>query len=258
MNETIVIEVQRYRPEQDPHPWWQAFELDYRPEMSVLDALHQIRDRHDSGLAYRWSCRMAICGSCGLMVDGVPRLGCKTFLRDYYPDRIRLGPLAHFPIERDLIVDLRDFLDKLAAVKPYLIRAAQDERPSEPRRQTPAQLARFLPFAQCISCGLCYAACPEYGLNNRFFGPAALALLHRYNRDSRDQGRAERLPTMNAEDGVWGCTFVGYCSQVCPKGVDPAAAINQGKIVSVIDYVRHLVGLSPATSGQDATQEGER
>jgi fumarate reductase iron-sulfur subunit len=103
-------------------------------------------------------------------------------------------------------------------------------------RQTPAQLARYQQFSQCINFLLCYAACPQYGLNSDFQGPGIMALLHRYNSDSRDQGKARRMPIVNAEDGVWSCTLVGYCSEVCPKNVDPAAAINRNKVDSTMDY----------------------
>ena len=89
----------------------------------------------------------------------------------------------------------------------------------------------------CINCGLCYAACPQYKLNPSFVGPAVLSLLHRYNADSRDGGKAERMKILNQESGVWSCTFVGYCSEVCPKGVDPAAAIQLGKVESSKDYL---------------------
>jgi len=94
----------------------------------------------------------------------------------------------------------------------------------------------YYQYSQCINCLLCYAACPQYGLNSSFTGPGALALLHRYNADSRDEGKSERMKVVNAEDGVWGCTLVGYCSEVCPKGVDPARAVNQNKIESTKDY----------------------
>ena len=248
MSNTIRVEVVRYRPEQDNEPWLQGFDVAYSPEMSVLDALNQIKDELDSTLSFRWSCRMAICGSCGYMVNGVPKLGCKTFLRDYYPHKVKIEALANFPIERDLVADIGDFVTKLEEVKPYLIRESQGELKDGEYLQTPAQLARYKQYSLCINCGLCYAACPQYGLNNNFMGPAALALLHRYNQDSRDQGRAERLPIMNSEEGVWSCTFVGYCSQVCPKGVDPAAAINQGKVESLTDYALNLVGLSAAAT----------
>jgi len=83
---------------------------------------------------------------------------------------------------------------------------------------------------------LCYAACPQFGLNPEFTGPGVLALLHRYNEDSRDGGREQRMEILNAEEGVWSCTAVGYCSEVCPKGVDPANAVNQNKVNSALDY----------------------
>ncbi len=89
---------------------------------------------------------------------------------------------------------------------------------------------------------LCYAACPEYGLNTEFVGPGLLALLHRYNADSRDGGRAERMPVLNAEEGVWTCMAVGYCSEVCPKAVDPAHAVNQNKATSAADYFLSWLG----------------
>ena len=92
--------------------------------------------------------------------------------------------------------------------------------------------------SQCVStCGLCYAACPQFGLNPEFLGPAAITMAHRYNLDNRDHGKAKRMSLLNGKNGVWSCTFVGYCSEVCPKHVDPASAINQGKVESAKDYV---------------------
>lgn len=237
----IKVSVMRYRPEQDDKPFWQSFDVPYQEDMSVLDALHYIKDNLDGSLSFRWSCRMAICGSCGYQINNVPKLGCKTFLRDYYPNEVRIEALAHFPIERDLIADLGDFIDKLETIKPYIIREEEQKLEDGEYQQTPADMVRYQQFSQCINCGLCYAACPQYGLDNKFMGPAALALLHRYNHDSRDQGCKERLPIINSEEGVWGCTFVGYCSEVCPKGVDPAAAIQLGKIESGLDFALNLL-----------------
>jgi fumarate reductase iron-sulfur subunit len=241
----MTIVVSRYRPEQDAQPWDQSFEVPYSYDTSVLEALQYIKDHLDPSLSFRWSCRMAICGSCGFMVAGVPKLGCKTFLRDYsQAGSIRISALDNFPVERDLVSDIRDFVDKLETIKPYIIR--EQEQPVEEGEylQTPAQLDKYKQFSQCINCGLCYAACPQFGRNPEFLGPAALALAFRYNQDSRDQGSAERMEFLNAEQGVWSCTFVGYCSEVCPKHVDPAAAINQGKLASNIDYGLNLVGLA--------------
>ncbi|MFN7220700.1 MAG: 4Fe-4S dicluster domain-containing protein, partial [Burkholderiales bacterium] len=107
--------------------------------------------------------------------------------------------------------------------------------------QTPEQRDRYEQFSSCINCMLCYAACPQYGLNPEFTGPGVLALLHRYNADSRDGGAAERLALGHADEGFWGCTAVAYCSEVCPKGVDPANAINQNKMNSAISYFTRFI-----------------
>jgi fumarate reductase iron-sulfur subunit len=241
---SIRIEVLRYRPAQDAHPVVQSFEVPYSDDMSVLQGLQYIKDHLDGSLSFRWSCRMAICGSCGMMVDGRPKLSCKTFLRDYAPGPLRIEALAHFPIERDLVVTVQDFVDKLESITPYIV-------PKQPRSlaegehlQTPQQLAQYEQFSSCINCLLCYAACPQYGLDSSFIGPGAMALLHRYNADSRDGARAQRMEIVNAEEGVWSCTAVGYCSEVCPKGVDPANAVNQNKVASAKDYFLRF--LSPA------------
>ena len=235
---TIKLDVLRYRPEEDDKPFTQTFEVPYTEDMSVLEGLQYIKDHLDSTLSFRWSCRMAICGSCGLMVDGVPKLGCKTFLRDYYPKKMTLEPLANFPIERDLVVVMDDFVNKLEEIKPYIIPGENPKCLEDGAyKQTPEQMAIYKQYSMCINCGLCYAACPQYALDDKFMGPAILALLARYNRDSRDHGKAERMKIVNQEEGVWGCTFVGYCSVVCPKDVDPAAAIQQLKVESSKDYM---------------------
>ncbi len=232
----IELEVLRYHPEHDDEPHFQCYAVPFSDDMSVLQGLQYIKDHLDGSLAFRWSCRMAVCGSCGKMIDGVPHLSCKTFLRDYHPGKVRVEPLSHFPIERDLIVDQGDFLAKLEGIKPYIV-PHRERRPEEGTYlQTPQELERYRQFSQCINCLLCYAACPQYGLNPRFIGPAILSLLHRYNVDSRDSARAERMEIVNAEEGVWGCTLVGYCSEVCPKQVDPAAAVNRNKVNSTLDF----------------------
>ncbi len=230
MTQTIVIA--RYNPEQDKKPHHEAYQVQSDDNTSVLDALQQVQQQ-DPGLSFRWSCRMAICGSCGVMVNGVPKLGCQTFLRDY-PAGLVITPLSNFAVEKDLIVDMEPFLEHLSAIKPWLITTAGG---TQPHVQTPQQLSKYQQFANCINCGLCYSACPQFGLNPEFRGPAALALAHRYNLDSRDQGKAQRMPELNAKNGVWSCTFVGFCSEVCPKKVDPAAAINQGKVESAKDMI---------------------
>ena len=236
MQKTLVIECLRYDPETDAAPRYQCYEVPFSDETSVLEGLQYIKDHLDGSLSFRWSCRMAICGSCGMMLNGVPALSCESFLRTYHPGKLRVEPLNHFPIQRDLAVEQSDFLKKLESVKPYLVPRKRQAGEEKTYLQTPAQMDEYYQYSQCINCLLCYAACPQYGLNSAFTGPAALALLHRYNSDSRDAGMRERMEVVNAEDGVWGCTLVGYCSEVCPKGVDPARAVNQNKINSTKDY----------------------
>ena len=161
--------------------------------------------------------------------------------RDFYPNTVRVEALAHFPIERDLVIVMDDFMEKLDSIKPYII-------PEKPRAlsegeylQTPAERDLYEQFSSCINCLLCYAACPQYGLNSNFIGPGAMALLHRYNLDNRDSGKEQRMPLVHAEEGVFNCTAVGYCSEVCPKKVDPANAVNINKTESASDYFLRFV-----------------
>jgi fumarate reductase iron-sulfur subunit len=243
----IDIEVLRYNPESDTEPHSETWRVPFDHDTSVLAGLQYIKDHIDGSLTFRWSCRMAVCGSCGKMINGVPRLSCKTFLRDYYPGKVRVEALEHFPIVRDLAVDQADFLDKFESIRPWIVREKEKPLAEGTHRQTPAELARYEQFAGCINCLLCYSACPQYGLDESFTGPALLALLHRYNADSRDQGKRERMELVNAEEGVWGCTLVGYCSEVCPKQVDPAFAINQNKVESTKDWFLRFLSPRGAT-----------
>ncbi len=234
----ITLQVQRYRPEADVEPGFQEYEVPCREDWVVLDGLNYIKDQLDGTLSYRWSCRMGICGSCGMTVNGEPQLTCATFLADYAPGPLRVEPLRNFPVIRDLVVELGDFMRKLTLVKPWIVR--QDEPPvSEGEyRQTPAQMDQYHQFSMCINCMLCYAACPVYGLDPDFVGPAAIALAQRYNLDSRDQGAAERFDLLAQEEGIWACTFVGDCTRVCPKDVDPAGAIQRYKLQAAFEWLK--------------------
>ena len=237
----IALQVTRYHPGVDTEPRTQIYEVPFRDDMVVLDALNHIKDQIDGTLSFRWSCRMGVCGSCGMMVDGVPRLTCAAFLRDCLSEPVRVEPLANFPVIRDLVVDITDFMEKLKAVKPWIIR--EDEKPvSEGEyRQSPEQMERYEQFSACINCMLCYAACPVYGMHPGFLGPAATALAHRYNLDSRDQGRDQRQPVVAGQEGIWECTFVGECSVVCPKNVDPAAALQRSKVATAQELLRSVL-----------------
>jgi fumarate reductase iron-sulfur subunit len=248
----IEIEVLRYRPEQDQEPFLQSFKVPFADDWSVLQGLQYIKDELDGSLSYRWSCRMAICGSCGMMVNGVPSLSCKTFLRDFFPGKVTIEPLNHFPIERDLVIVVDDFIEKLESIKPYIIPKEERSLAQGEYIQTPAQRDVYEQFSSCINCMLCYAACPQYGLNSDFLGPGIIALLHRYNTDSRDGAAGQRLPLIHAESGVFNCTAVGYCSEVCPKGVDPANAVNMNKTDSAKDYFLRFVGAGTSCKEETA------
>jgi fumarate reductase iron-sulfur subunit len=240
---TMELEILRYRPEQDQKPSFQTYVIPFKQEWVVLDAINYIKDYIDGSLSYRWSCRMGVCGSCGMMVNGVPKLTCAAFLKDYYPEKVRVEPLNGFPIQRDLVIVMDDFINKLEEIKPWIIRKEGEEKSLEEGEylQTPAELAAYKQYSMCINCMLCYAACPVYAIDNSFIGPAAIALAQRYNMDSRDQGREIRQQVIASNEGVWECTFVGECSEVCPKDVDPAAAIQRGKVSGTIDYFRNVI-----------------
>src|SRR5207244_1600778 len=131
-----------------------------------------------------------------------------------------------------------DFMRKLTAVKPWLVRRQERPLSEGEHRQTPEQMDEYKQFSMCINCTLCYAACPVYGLDPSFTGPAALALAERYNLDSRDQGAEERTDVLSQHDGIWDCTVVGECSVVCPKQVDPSLAIQQYKLTATKEWFK--------------------
>ena len=241
MAEMITLEVMRYRPEQETEPTFQRYEVPFHEDWVVLDALNYIKDRLDGSLSYRWSCRMGVCGSCGMMVNGEPQLTCATFLSHYLPGPIRVEPLRYFPIMRDLVINMTDFMAKLQSVKPWIIPSQEKPLSQGEYLQTPEELDVYKQFSMCINCMLCYAACPVYGLDPQFIGPAAIALAQRYNLDSRDQGASQRLDLLSQDEGIWGCTFVGECSKVCPKEVDPAGAIQQYKLTATKEWFKALL-----------------
>jgi fumarate reductase iron-sulfur subunit len=236
MSESITLEVQRYRPEEEAAPVWQRFEVPLRPKWMVLDGLNYIKDELDGSLSYRWACRMGVCGSCGMMVDGKPVLTCATYLASLAPGPVKVEPLKAFPVIRDLVIDVEDFVGKLESVKPWIVRREEKPLAAGEYLQTPDELAGYKRYSMCINCLLCYAACPIAALEPGFVGPAAIALAQRYNLDSRDQGAGERMDLLSQDHGIWSCTFVGECSVVCPKDVDPAGAIQRYKVQAAADW----------------------
>ena len=238
MAKRIKLQVARYRPEQESESVFEEYEVPFPSDWVVLDGLNYVKDQLDGTLSYRWSCRMGICGSCGMTVNGEPKLTCATFLDDYAPGPVRVEPLRNFPCIRDLVVDLGDFMQKLARVKPWIVRSVEKPLAAGEYLQTPEEMDEYKQFSMCINCMLCYAACPIYGLDPKFIGPAAIALAQRYNLDSRDEGAAERLEILSEHEGIWGCTFVGECTKVCPKNVNPAGAIQRYKLNAALESVK--------------------
>lgn len=246
MPDQITLRVARYRPERESAPTFDEYEVPLREEWSVLDGLNYVKDRLDGSLSYRWSCRMGICGSCGMTVNGEPVLTCATFLSDCGSGPVRIEPLRNFPVVRDLVIEMTDFMHKLSRVKPWIVRdeeSVSEEEVGEHGEylQTPEQLEDYHQYSMCINCMLCYSACPVYGLDQSFMGPAAIALAQRYNYDSRDDGNRQRLTVLSEQDGVWGCTFVGECTKACPKGVDPAGAIQRYKVTAATEAAKSLL-----------------
>lgn len=242
MTDARSLAIQRWIPGRDASVRWQTWALPVGFDGSLLDALGHLKDHEDPSLSYRWSCRMGICGSCGVMVDDEPRLACEVFVRDLPLGTSRIAPLSHLPIERDLIVDQRTVMAHIARVRPWLEPVeGLPEGPVGEQRQTAAEALPFKDLSHCIDCLLCYAACPQVGLDEDFLGPAAIAHALRYDLDSRDAGSRARNEAVQAPEGAWGCTVVGACSTACPKAVDPASAIQQQKVRGLVDWARAMV-----------------
>jgi len=235
-----TIVVTRFDPDVDEVPKTQEYEIPVQPDWKVLDALNYIKDEVDPTLSHRWSCRMAVCGSCGMNVDGVPKLTCKQALSEY-GDRVEVAPLANFPVVRDLVVELEGFMDKFKKVKPWIVEAKEAAAIEGTHKQSQAELMDFKQFSMCINCMLCYSACPVVSNEPDFLGPAAIALGHRYNQDSRDHGDAERNEIFRDDGGVFSCSYANECAEVCPKGVDPSGAVQQAKMNSLIDWATGFV-----------------
>jgi succinate dehydrogenase iron-sulfur subunit len=208
------------------------YELRYRKGMTVLDALVEVRERQDPSLAYRHSCRMGICGSCGMNIQGVPKLACQTQISALGKETVKVEPLHGMHVIRDLVVDIDPFLAMHTSARPYLIREDLKERDRSDReyRVLPEEVGRFLQFDYCIMCGLCYSACPTVALDPDYIGPQAIAQAYRYMADPRDEGWEKRVDLLDKPHGVWRCHVAGSCSFVCPKDVDPAKAIQLARV----------------------------
>ncbi len=223
----LTLKVARYSPDGDARTREHTWQIQSSPGMTVLDALFAVKERHDGSLAFRCSCRMGVCGSCGMMINGKPRLACNTQVSELGPV-VSVSALPNHDVIKDVVPDLASTFVKHRSVRPHLIRrdAAEMEAPTREFEQKPDAMVGYIQFSYCLKCSLCLAACPTEASVPAFLGPQALAATYRYVADNRDEGLSERAPVVDALHGVFGCHLAGACSEACPKGVDPALAIQ--------------------------------
>jgi succinate dehydrogenase/fumarate reductase iron-sulfur protein len=217
------FEIFRYSAAGGSPPRFQSYEFTADKNMSVLEAILKIQDEQDPTLAFRYACRGAVCGSCAMSINGSLNLACRVQLQAIPTARIVLEPLPGLEIVKDLVVDMDPFWAKYERVRPWLhaeISSATENRMSQRQRE------RIDQFTHCILCGLCYAACPATRSNDDFAGPAALAKLHRFLADSREDRNGEAQGEADSADGAWGCRTVMRCCDVCPKEVRPSDGIR--------------------------------
>jgi len=239
-NIDIIFHIRRYNPEVDSKPYWQKFTVHVEPGMTVLEGLHQIRETQDATLSLRYSCRMGVCGSCGMLLNGRPSLACNTQILDITTKALTVASLPNFDIVKDLVPDLTPLFEKHISIHPHTIRDDVDEmlNPTGEFYQNPHELIHYLQFTYCIKCGLCMSACPTVATDSDYLGPQALPQAYRYTKDTRDDGFDVRKKLVGSTHGVFRCHYAGECSNVCPKGVDPARAIQLMKRELVLDYLK--------------------
>ena len=229
MTDTITktFKILRFSPEKDKQPRWESFKLECSPMERVLTALNRIKWQQDGSLSYRRSCGHAVCGSCGMTIQGASRLACKTLVKDIPGDEIVVEPLKGFPIVKDLVVDMEHFFHKYRAIKPWF--ETSDPAPVKERVQSPEDQQAIDDPARCILCGCCTASCPSFWKNNGYLGPAALLKAWRFVADTRDEAGQDRIDLVNGENGLWRCHLIFNCLEACPKEIDIPAALSKLK-----------------------------
>ena len=203
---------------------WQAFDVEAGPDTTVLDALVELQRRRDPTLAFRYACRVGMCGSCAMVVDGRERWACRTRLATLGPGPVTVRPLYHFPLLRDLVVDMAPFTDRLRRVGGALAPAPEAEAYALiPAGST--ERREIDPAIECIGCGMCVSACTMVAHNARFPGPAALNRAFTLQRDSRDIGGEARWSVLLSDDALARCHGQGNCTEVCPMEIAPTTSI---------------------------------
>ena len=226
----ITLKIKRFNPAVDEAPYFQSFELEVNPNERLLDALMQIKKFQDGSLGFRKSCAHGVCGSDAMRINGKDGLACKTLIKDVAEndgDLVTVEPLRYMKVQRDLIVDQSEFFEKYREIKPYLI---NDEPVAEKERlQSAEERMVFDDTTNCILCASCYSACPIFEEHPEFVGPAAIAQAYRFNADSRDRGRDERLKILDKPSGAELCQNHFKCTQSCPRSILITKRINETK-----------------------------
>jgi succinate dehydrogenase / fumarate reductase iron-sulfur subunit len=225
MQKKVIFKIWRFKPP-EKRQGYTKYEVPVVEGMTVLDGLLHIKENIDASLTIRYSCRMGVCGSCGMVINGKPDLACHLQISHIRSKVIEVRPLFNHPAVKDLICDFGPFFEKHRMVKPYLIRkdAGEQENPTLEYKQLPQEHLDYMQFSYCLKCGCCYAVCPTAATDELYLGPQAFSAAFRYLVDSRDEGWEERVLAVDTSHGIWRCHFAGSCAQVCPKGVDPGLA----------------------------------
>ena len=243
---TVALKIWRFDPETGDRAL-KEYEFEAPEWACLLDCLDIVKDRIDGTLAYRKSCRMMICGSCGMRMDGRAVLACKERMkpivaRGHTPV---ISAMGNMPILKDLAVDMSPFWSKIRTVKPWLD-PAYEEYPEKEFRHSQEAMNPIHKEALCIMCGCCVSECNSMESDPEFFGPAALAKGFRFVGDPRDKADVERLNEYNQEHGIWDCTRCYFCNERCPKGVDPRDAIAKLGAESIHQGIDHDMGAKHA------------
>jgi succinate dehydrogenase / fumarate reductase iron-sulfur subunit len=230
--ESVRLEVYRYDPDNEAklEPHFDVFRVPIERGMTVLDALIYARDTYDPSLTFRHSCRMGVCGSDGLFINGSQRLGCKTQLSDLETP-VRVEPLPHEPVIKDLVVEMDHFFERMDAVDPYFQPDESDQAGGEERRQSPENREKIKTASRCIQCGCCTSSCNPSQTDDQYIGPAAIVKAYRFYFDEREgeDERSDRLDTLAQEHGVWQCHTQFSCTEVCPQNIPITEYIQELK-----------------------------
>jgi succinate dehydrogenase / fumarate reductase, iron-sulfur subunit len=242
----VALKIWRFDPESGERAL-REYEVDAPEWACLLDVLDLIKDKHDGTLAYRKSCRMMICGSCGMRMDGRAVLACKERMKPIVDSGHVpvISAMGNLPIVKDLVVDMQPFWGKVSAVKPWLD-PGYDEVAEKERIVSQQQMNVIHKEALCIMCGCCVSECNSMESDPEFLGPAALAKGFRFVGDARDHDDIDRLNTLNEEHGIWDCTRCYFCNERCPKGVDPRDAIAKLGAESIKQGIDHDMGAKHA------------